>query len=183
MPLLKQHIVLIGFKHVGKTAVGQHLAKKVVAPFIDLDKKIEQAYEKEHKQKLSCRQIMQSHGEDFFRALEAKTLNDVISHAPAILSLGGGTPLSEANQKILESCVIIHITAPKGVVFERILLSGRPPFFHPGESLLESFNKLWDQRMHIYEKIRDITVENHDSLDHVANEIIAKLNLEVRNKS
>jgi len=36
-----KHILLTGFKHVGKTSIGKKLAELIEKPFIDLDQKIE----------------------------------------------------------------------------------------------------------------------------------------------
>ena len=41
------HIILIGFKHVGKTLIGRRLAKDLNKKFIDLDKEVEKLYEKQ----------------------------------------------------------------------------------------------------------------------------------------
>ncbi len=177
MQALHNHIVLIGFKHAGKSVIGKSLAKKLHVPFIDLDQKIEILYENKFSKKSNCREIMQQQGENFFRILERDALSQLIDCQPSIISLGGGTPLSATNQRLIKSCVLVHITAPRGVVFERILMSGQPAFFNPEEDLLESFNRLWDEREIIYEKIKDFSIENNCSVSEAVRKIINKLNL------
>lgn len=179
MQALRNHIVLIGFKHAGKSVIGKELAKKLHVPFIDLDQKIEILYENKFSKKSTCRQIMQQNGEKFFRYLEMNALSEVIDFQPSIISLGGGTPLAAENQRIIKLCIVIHITAPRGIVFERILMSGQPAFFNPEEDLLESFNRLWDEREIIYEEIKSFLIENSGSVDEAVSKIIKKLNLEV----
>lgn len=169
---MNQHIILVGFKHVGKSAVGQALAKKMQRPFLDLDKMIIQEYQKLFGKDLTCRQIMQEKGEAFFRDFEKKVLISVLKSPACILSLGGGSPLHEENQKLLTDHFIIHITAPRGIVFERILMSGRPEFFDPNENILDSFNRLWDEREPIYEKIKHLTVNNNGSIDEVVEKMM-----------
>ena len=66
MQPLNNHIVLIGFKHTGKSVIGESLAKKLHVPFIDLDQKIEFLYENKFNKKCTCRQIMQQNGKQFF---------------------------------------------------------------------------------------------------------------------
>jgi shikimate kinase len=178
MQSLRNHIVLIGFKHVGKSVIGKNLAKKLHVPFIDLDQKIEILYENKFNKKMSCRQIMEQEGEKFFRYLEMNALSEVIDFKPSIVSLGGGTPLTAENQRIIKSCIVVHITASRGIVFERILMSGLPAFFNPEEDLLKSFNRLWDEREKIYEEIKDFSIENGDSIDNAVSQITKKLNLE-----
>lgn len=178
MQPLRNRIVLIGFKHVGKSVIGKSLAKKLHVPFLDLDQKIESLYEEKFTKKCTCRQIMQQNGEKFFRFFEMKALSQIEELQPSIISLGGGTPLYADNQRIIKSCIWVHITAPRGIVFERILMSGQPAFFNPEEDLLESFNRLWDERERIYEKVRDFLIENNGSVNDAVNKITMKLHLE-----
>ena len=56
------HIILIGFKSVGKTLIGRRLAKTLNKKFIELDREVEKLYKKNHLEPLTCRQIMQTHG-------------------------------------------------------------------------------------------------------------------------
>ena len=155
--------------------IGKSLAKKLCVPFIDLDQKIEILYEKQFSKKSTCRQIMQENGEKFFRDLEMNALSDVIEAQPSIISLGGGTPLAAENQKMLKSCIVVHITAPREIVFERIRMSGQPAFFNPKEDLLDSFNTLWNEREKIYEKIKSFMIENNGSVDEAVSKITKKL--------
>lgn len=178
MQPLHNHIVLIGFKHVGKSAIGKNLSEKLSVPFIDLDQAIEASYENHFQTKTSCRQIMQDKGESFFRHFETDVLADILNLQPSIISLGGGTPLSLENQKMIESSLLIHITAPKGVVYERILMSGLPAFFNPKEDLLKSFNVLWETRVAVYKKIAGFTIKNNSTVQDASADIIKTLRLD-----
>jgi shikimate kinase len=171
-----KHIILIGFKHVGKTAVGRELAACTQRDFIDLDQKIEMRYEEQYQQKKSCRQIMQQQGEIFFREIETLALRDVIYLKPSIISVGGGTSLHEENQRLIEPHNIVHVTAPRGVVFERIMLNGRPAFFSENEDPFVSFNRLWEERVKIYQRIANFSVENSGSVAAAVKEIMEQLN-------
>jgi shikimate kinase len=177
MQTLKKSIVLIGFKHTGKSIIGKSLAKKMHVPFIDLDRKIESLYEDKFHKKRTCRQIMEENGESYFCNLEHQALSKAMNSQACILSLGGATSLYAVNQAIIKSNLIIHITAEKGIVFERICMSGRPAFFNPEENFLESFNRLWDEREKIYQKIRDFFILNNDSVDSAVQQIINTLTL------
>lgn len=177
MQTLHNAIVLIGFKHVGKSVIGQHLAKKLQVPWVDLDQKIEALHATQLREQCTCRQIMQNKGEHYFRLLEKKALLHAVKLKPSILSLGGSTPMSAANKRIIKSCIIVHITALQGTVFERIRMSGRPAFFNLNENLWESFNRLWHQRIPIYEAIKDFSIENSNSVDDAVKKITCTLNL------
>lgn len=177
MKSLKNHIILIGFKHTGKSVIAEELAKKLDAPFVDLDKRVELLYENNTQQKCSCRDIMLTNGQAFFRELETQALSQTVSEGPSIISLGGGTPLSPQNQRIIKPYLLIHVTAPKGIVYERILVSGRPAFLGENEDIFESFNRLWNERIKIYEKIEDFSVVNDGEVESSVNSIIQKLDL------
>lgn len=169
---LNHHIILIGFKSVGKSAIGKELSLRLHKPFIDLDHKMETLYEQETHKKLSCRQIMLQNGQEYFRNLENKSLQDVIHLKPSIISLGGGTPLNEANQKLIQGNLIVHIVAPKSITFERIMMKGRPAFFSPNENPLETFNRLWDERKKVYEQLATMTVDNSGSIKQAVDKLL-----------
>jgi|SRR6185312_281517 len=175
MKSLHNHIILIGFKHTGKSIIGKNLAKTLEVPFIDLDNIIELAYENKTKQKLTCRKIMQNEGVQFFRHIETQALLQVINAKPSIISLGGGTPMSYENQRLIKPYLLVHITAPKGIVYERIVMNGHPAFMNPEEDLFETFNRLWNERISIYEKIEDFSILNDSTVQESIQKITQKL--------
>ena len=110
-----KHIILLGFKHVGKSTVGKHLGKKLQMPFIDLDDRIKENYHRQQGEALSCREIFHRHGETFFRDCETQALREVLRLSPAVIAVGGGTPLRPENQNLLKSHLLIYLTAePRG---------------------------------------------------------------------
>jgi shikimate kinase len=173
--MLTKHLILIGFKNTGKSVLGYELAKHLHERFVDLDKVIEAIYADLHSEKLNCRQIMQARGEDFFRQLEHDALQKVIEREPSIISLGGGTPLNKSNQKLIKPFIIIHITAPRGIVFERIMVNGRPAFFLSNEDPFESFNRIWDEREMVYKALATFTVDNNGAKKAGIEQILTQL--------
>ncbi|NTW51712.1 MAG: shikimate kinase [Chlorobiaceae bacterium] len=83
---MKHHslIFLTGFSGSGKSTIGPLLANSLGFEFIDLDKQIELAAGK------SINRIFTEDGEPFFRNLELKTLEGLVSRKDLIVSLGGG---------------------------------------------------------------------------------------------
>lgn len=165
-------MIFIGFKSVGKSAIGKEIATRLHKSFIDLDLKIENLFESEMHKKLLCRQIMLQYGQDYFRNLENKALQEIIHLKPSIISLGGGTLINEENQKLIQGNLIIHIIAPKSITFERIMMHGRPAFFSENENPLDTFNKLWDERESVYQKLADFTVNNCGSINEAVDQIL-----------
>lgn len=170
-----QHIVLIGFKHVGKTLIGRQLAASLNKVFIDLDREIEKLYETNTHHASTCREIMQSHGETYYRTLETQALQQVLQLPACVISLGGGASLSPVNQAMIKSQLLLHVIAPRGIVFERIMVEGRPAFFDPNEDPYESFTRLWNERHHIYQQLTTRTVNNNHTVEQAVKEALSHL--------
>jgi 3-phosphoshikimate 1-carboxyvinyltransferase len=169
------HLILIGFKYVGKTSIGRALSKVLKKNFIDLDREVENQYRKKNGESFTCRQIMQTHGEAYYRELESAVLQEVLQYPPCVISLGGGTALSSCNQDLIKSQVLLHVAAPRGIVFERIMVDGRPAFFDPEKDPYESFNRLWEERNEVYRKLTKYTVNNSGTVEEAVVEAISFL--------
>src|SRR5512139_3779392 len=66
-------IALLGLRGAGKTTIGKRLARRLHVPFVELDRRIEQAAD------LSLSELFSLHGEDYYRRLERETLNMVLA--------------------------------------------------------------------------------------------------------
>ncbi|MCP3680218.1 MAG: hypothetical protein GY821_10195 [Gammaproteobacteria bacterium] len=172
-------LVLMGFKGVGKSAVAKQLAAKLQRPFIDLDKQIEAQYVEQFHQSLSYRQIMAQHGADVFHTLEHEALRQAILCRDSVLALGGRTPLAADNQALLSSaanpCLLIYLQAPAAEVFARIMANGRPAFFPAHEDPQQTFERLWQARIPIYQQLADITIDNSGSVMQSVEKILQQL--------
>lgn len=168
---MNSHIILIGFKHSGKSTIGLALSEKLNMHFVDLDQLIEQHYAAQEGHALNCREIMRKNGELFFRHLESQVLQQTLNNIPMVLALGGGTPLKVENQHLIRNNHIIHITAPQEVIFSRIQQSGQPAFFPPNEEPITAFSRLWEERMPIYHSIAQHTVNNDTDVMSAADKI------------
>ena len=167
-----KNIILIGFKHVGKSLIGRHLATRLNKQFIDLDKSIETRYAETYGEACSCHQIVQTQGEAIFRALESATLEGVIHSENCVIALGGGTAFSACNQAMIQDHLLLHVDAPRGIVFERIMVNGRPAFFDLNKDPYESFNDLWNDRHKIYKKLTKHTINNSHTVEQAVNQAL-----------
>ena len=175
-----KHIVLIGFKHVGKTSIGEKLAEQLEKPFIDLDKEVEIEHTKRNSEKLSVRQIVMKNGLNYFRQLENQVLKKVLNTTQqSIISLGGGTPIDPGNREIISSHLVVNIVADKSNIYERIMVNGRPAFFPDDEDPYLAFQRIWSERSKIYDDIAQITVNNNDSLEKPVRELVKILDIKL----
>lgn len=172
-----QHILLIGFKNVGKSTIGKLLAEQINKPFYDLDQAIEAYYQIESHNTILCRDIMHQHGQTYFRDLEHRVFKQLITQHSAVISLGGGTPIDERNHTLITSQTVIQITAPMDLVYDRIIKNGLPAFFDEEQNPSENFSRLWNERHPVYEKLAHFSVENNSTPDYVVNDLIEKVKL------
>jgi shikimate kinase len=161
-----KRVVLIGAPGSGKSTVGSALAKVLALDFIDTDQLIE---EREGK---AITDIFVVDGEPHFRAVELETLKHVLTLNDVVISLGGGAPISDQAQQLInssESTVIfldvsLATAAPRvGFNRDRPLLLGNPR---------AQWQALSDKRRPIYEALADVSIKVDDmSVEAITSEI------------
>ncbi|MEY2951400.1 MAG: hypothetical protein RL622_477 [Actinomycetota bacterium] len=149
-------IVLIGAPGSGKSTVGHALAAHLQWPFIDTDELIELKANKK------ITDIFVVDGEEIFRAMEFETLKEVLQESSAVISLGGGAPISPQAQDELRKSgstiifldVSLATAAPRvGFNRDRPLLLGNPR---------AQWQALSDKRRPIYEDLATHAVKVDD---------------------
>ena len=73
----------------------------------------------------------------------------------------------------------MHVKAPRSIVFERIMINGKPAFFPEEEDAFDHFQKLWNKRLPVFEQLAKITVNNESSIDALTDEVLKQLNLSI----
>ena len=159
-------VVLIGAPGSGKSTVGAALAKVLALDFIDTDQLIE---EREGK---AITDIFVVDGEPHFRAVELETLKHVLTLNDVVISLGGGAPISDQAQQLINSSkstvifldVSLATAAPRvGFNRDRPLLLGNPR---------AQWQALSDKRRPIYEALADVSIKVDDmSVEAITSEI------------
>jgi shikimate kinase len=149
-------IVLIGAPGSGKSTVGVALAAHLQWPFVDTDSLIEL------KESRKITDLFVDHGEEYFRSVEFETLKEVLQETSAVISLGGGAPISQPAQDAISSSnstivfldVSLATAAPRvGFNRDRPLLLGNPR---------AQWQALSDQRRPIYEKLATQSIKVDD---------------------
>ena len=122
-------IALLGLRGAGKTTVGRRLAKRRRVPFVELDRRVEEAAD------LSLGELFTLHGEDYYRRLEREVLQNVLKErAPMVLATGGGLVASADTFALLRaSSTTIWLRARPEDHWNRVVRQGdrRPMADHP----------------------------------------------------
>ncbi|QQS39754.1 MAG: AAA family ATPase [Acidobacteriota bacterium] len=91
-------IVLTGFMGVGKSTVARHLARLTGKRQVDLDDEIERS------RSATIPDLVKAEGIERFRQIETEVLAEVLgARMAAIISLGGGAWITEANREIIKA--------------------------------------------------------------------------------
>lgn len=131
---MKNNIILIGYMGCGKSTVGCKMAEMLSMPFLDTDQWIEE------KEGITISEMFAIKGEAYFRNLETECLKellqkdgllvpeetterveDCIGKRRQVISVGGGLPVREENQKLLKQLgKVIYLKAKPDTIYERL---------------------------------------------------------------
>ncbi len=149
-------IALIGYRATGKSTVARLLATALTWKCIDTDDEIELRAGK------TITEIFAEQGEQAFRDLETAVIYENARRSSCVLTLGGGAVLRAENRSVLESCLIVWLTATAATIHERLVAdeqssSRRPQLTNAGG--LAEIEELLAQRQPIYRLCADLVVE------------------------
>lgn len=153
MANLKGHIFLIGFMGVGKTSTSKALSRILGVSERDTDAMIVK------KEGCAISDIFKEKGEEYFRSLETKILDDIKKLKPCVISCGGGMVLREENvRKIKESGKIILLSATPETIYTHVKDSTNRPLLN-GNMNIPYIKKLMAERMPRYIAASDVIIE------------------------
>ena len=165
---MKNNIVLIGFMGCGKTTVGEKLAKELTYAFLDTDAYIE------NREQKSIREIFEQDGENYFRNVETKSLQELIKKKQkTIVSSGGGLPLRPENAKLLQKLgFVIYLKVDKETVLRRLEGDTTRPLLQCDDPA-KRIEELLEYRDPIYEVGAHMVIQvDHKTVEEIVQEII-----------
>lgn len=110
-------IFLVGYMGSGKSTVGWELARLMNCQFADLDAYIENRYHKTVKELFTC------YGEQGFRKIEKRLLEEVCDFQDVVVACGGGTPCYADNMAVMnEKGLTVYLKSPIERLFSRLSL-------------------------------------------------------------
>ena len=164
-----QLLILCGYTSSGKTTVGKLLAQKLGLPFYDTDQML---IAQNH---MTIPEIFAQGGEDLFRNLERKIVNQVCTFHTAVVSTGGGMLTLEENALALSRHgLIIYLHRSFDACYQNLAQHPERPLFqtHTRDELAASY----DKRSVTYQKYAAVTVDNNGLPEKAVDQILFFLN-------
>lgn len=153
----RKNLVLIGFMGSGKTSVGRWISQNANMAFYDTDEYIEKNQSKEIKD------IFAAEGEAYFRDLETQTIRFMSKKLnDSVISVGGGLPLREENQKLLKKLgYVVYLRAEESSLVKRLKNDSKRPLL-AGDDMEKKIHELMQQRESIYLSVADMIVDTDE---------------------
>jgi len=116
----RRRIALIGLRGGGKSTLGQALADKLGAPFIELDREIEK------RSGAPLSEIFEMFGQETFRRAEQEALSDVLrQHTEFVIATSGSIVAEPATlELLLSSCLTVWVRAEPQEHMRRVMAQG-----------------------------------------------------------
>jgi shikimate kinase len=124
----QRHIWLLGLSGSGKSTLAPLLAARLHLPFADTDQLITQSSGR------TITDIFQADGEEKFRQLESRVLQEISTQTPSVISCGGGVILDPANRQIMSRTGLrVYLQVPLSILESRLALATDRPLLPPDQ--------------------------------------------------
>ena len=160
------NIALVGFMGTGKTSVGRLVAEQLNFQYLDTDEMIQSATGR------TIAEIFSANGEPAFRALEAKTVEELSGHTRTVISAGGGLPVNPQNMASLKThALVVCLWASPAKIWERVKNQTHRPLLHAPDPQ-EKIRELLAVREPFYKQADILLSTDCRSLREVAQQVV-----------
>ncbi len=148
-------MVLVGMMAVGKTTVGNKVAKLLGRPFHDADDELVRRTGR------TVAEWFTAEGEEGFRAVEAEVLAALLDDpVPSVVALGGGAVTVASNRARLrdpDRAVVVWLEADAAFLAARAKRKSHRPLLAEGDPLA-TLTRLCTQREPWYREVADVVL-------------------------
>ena len=168
------NIVLIGMPACGKSITGVVLAKTVRKSFIDTDLLIQEREER------PLQDIINQDGNDYFRQVEEDVLKTLETSNSVVSTGGSAIYYPAAMENLKKNGVVVYLKVSLATIEERLNnIHSRGVTMKKGDTIAS----LYDERIPLYEKYADVTIEADGfSVEESVEAIIEKTSLYLKEK-
>ncbi|HVH66939.1 MAG TPA: shikimate kinase [Gemmatimonadales bacterium] len=163
---MRRHVVLVGLPGSGKTTVGQLVAQRLRAGFVDIDAILTRREGK------PIALIFAEKGEAAFREMERKEMETALGNAPAVIAPGGGwaaQPGAIAAAK--PHALVVYLRTRPETAAQRAAPEGTRPLL-VGEDPVTRMRQLHKEREAFYTTAHAAVDTDRNTAQQVANEIV-----------
>jgi len=139
-------VALLGLRGAGKSTLGAKLAQALGAPFIELDREVEQ------EAGAPLGEVFSLYGQEAFRRFERKALARVLkSHPRAVIATGGSLVTDpDTYNLLLDHCTCVWLKATPEEHMQRVMAQGDMRPFKGSPAALEEIRRLLADRNRLY---------------------------------
>ncbi len=156
----RHNIMLVGIMGCGKTTIGREISNCLGLPLVDTDALIEE------QEGITINEIFARHGEQHFRDLETRLLNNLPeTQTPLVISTGGGIVIRPENRELLrKNGYVVWLNADLDVLFDRISRHSHRPLLHTPDpkgtlrDLLEARKGWYEESSHLAIDSTNLTI-------------------------
>ena len=156
---------------VGKTTVGKVLSKKIHRKFLDIDQEFEE------RKKTRITELFSIYGENEFRKIERRIVNEVLTkNKKLVVSTGGGILSNvEIRDLIIQNSNTFFLNSSIETLTERLKKNfSNRPLLNKG-NVRENIKKLYEKRIKNYKMANHIIWVDDLSVEDVVLNIIKKI--------
>jgi shikimate kinase len=163
---VKRHLVLIGLPGSGKSTVGQLVAQRLQAAFVDIDAILARREGK------PITMIFAEQGEVAFREMERKEMETALAGQPAVIAPGGGWAAQpEAISAAKPHALVVYLRTRPETAAQRAAPEGTRPLLIGGNPV-ERMRHLQRDREAFYTDAHAVVDTEHKAASQVASEVI-----------
>ena len=167
------HIILVGLPGCGKSTVGRQLGRRLGLPFIDSDAVIEE------RAGLPIRTFFDEFGEDAFRDLEERVLDELTLGPRGVLATGGGAILRQATRERLHARgTVVYLHASPDKLIGRLRRDTKRPLLQVADPY-KRLQALYHERDPLYREVAHYVIDvQSTSLSMLVNRVLMQLELQ-----
>jgi len=141
-----ERIALLGLRGAGTSTLGAKLAQMRAAPFIELDREVEQ------EAGAPLAEVFSMYGQEAFRRFERKALARVLKAHPRAVIAAGGSLVTDPDtyNLLLDHCTCIWLKATPEEHMTRVMAQGDLRPFRGRSAALEEIRRLLADRDRLY---------------------------------